>query len=147
MKKFTTALCLLLAGCTSQQAQVDSLVEEVWIDINQDRRIDAVDYLSGGGKHYDPYFDARPDDVDRSVILPLMKRLRDDFKAQPWAHVQDDDDYAWCFCVRLPAGGGARSAVARAVREADAGFEGQIDAMWGNRWLVLTFENDEAPEE
>jgi hypothetical protein len=131
-------LCLL-AGCTSRQAEIDSLVEEVWIDINQDRRIDAVEYLTQGGKHTEPWKAAGPDDLDRTVVLPLMKRFKEEFRAEPWAHLQEPDDFAWTFCVRLPASGGARSGMARAIREAESRFEGTIETTWGNRWLVIDF--------
>ena len=111
------AAASVLLGCGNQRAEIDSLVEEVWIEINQDQQIDAVEYLANGGRHYDPGLSAQPDDVDRTVILPLMKRLKDEFKAQPWAHIQPNEgDYAWTFCVRLPAGGAGRSGILRPQR-------------------------------
>jgi hypothetical protein len=130
-------LSALLGGC-DPRADLDELVDDVWL--YDHRSIDAVEYFSSGGEHYDLRQVDGAASVDSTHVLPLMKRLAE-LKTEPIALFDEDNGYCWVILVKLPIDSIGRSRVESAVKQADRKFPGVIEAEWGNKWLALNFED------
>jgi hypothetical protein len=137
-----------LAGLGFDPKQVvDEMVEDDMLGLNQDKKIPAVEFFEKGGKHYEVMGRGEGSNVDRNLVLPLMKRLRDEFKAEPIVLVPDDAEYCWEIVVKLPAGAAARAGIAKAISETDAKFAGEIAADWGHKWLAFNFQDPDEIDE
>lgn len=127
------------------KAEFDSLVEDIWIDLNEGKLVDAVEYLEGGGQHYN-VGESDAESIDRTVLLPLCERLRDEYDVKPQALIDADLGFASMILVKLPGNPLTHSAIETVIADADADFEGTIDAEWGHVWLAISLLEPGAEE-
>lgn len=139
---------LLIVGCSQvdPKADFDSLVEDVWLDLNEPQQLDAIAYLEGGGRHYDVAFDGGATEVDRTILLPLLRRLKTEFEVEPIALVKPRQDFATAILVKLPADRATQRSIERAIQEADEEFTDEIWTEWGHRWLAIILMEPDVDE-
>jgi hypothetical protein len=131
------AVLSLAAGCgqgIDSRSHLDDLINSVWLVDFETRN--AIEYLETGGAHYD-YLESDGTTVDADVVLPLLKRLQDEFQVETLAVLETDQNWAWVLLVRLPANPLARQQIEAAVRESSAGFDVSLE--WGYQWLAIDF--------
>ena len=132
------AWLVLLAGCIGWDGGFDSLVDEVWLDINAGELRNASEYLQAGGSHYDMDDSTR---VDIEHVVPLCDRIERECAAECFAILFDDDSegtFTIDILVRLSRGS-HRGRIVAAIAEAEKRFPGKIDQTWGTRWMTFSF--------
>jgi len=124
------------------QAEFDSLVDDVWLDLNAGRLEDAVAYFEGGGKHVDV---APGTSVDQDFTLPLCRELNqiDGVTVQALLFDDDTSSFASSLLVALPSNSSSRSEIEKIINSTDENYSGTIDQEWGNKWLSITFDLEE----
>lgn len=137
-------ILLMTLGCgmaTTPEAEFDSLVEEVWLDVNQGNLVDAVDYLSNGGTHHDVTPDTT---VDQDFTLPLCRKLNELEGITVQALLYDDDTAGFTtdLMIELPAEPATRSKIQSIITEMDEEYSGTINNEWGYKWLAITFDEE-----
>ncbi len=141
---------VLLVGCngsapiTDSKSQVDLYVKQMLADHPTKK---ALAYLAEGGHHVDLYPEA-PSTVDRDLLVPLLQRLRTEFKLDPIAILEKDeeagDEYIWEIVMKIPEDSDRRARIQDAIRATDASFEGRILTEWGNEWLSIAFDEPDS---
>ncbi len=138
-------LVLGLAGCGGgYDHEFDSLVDEVWLDINAGKLVDATEYLRGDGWHYD----AHDTSVDRDLVIPLCQEIEQQHSAKCYGILYDDDsagEFTSEILVKLSPSSN-RNGIRKAIEAADSRFDGRIIQMWGNKWLAFSFEAEHENE-
>ncbi len=143
------SICFILtfSGCGSglgEQSEFDSLVDEVWLDINAGELKNAVEYLQAGGKHYDIVPGTT---VDQDFVIPLCLKLESEYKVECQALLYDDDslgEFTDVILVKLPVNPADRNGIASLLAEADELFPGRIEQEWGHKWLALNYADAES---
>lgn len=139
-----SGLVLGFAGCGGSNNEFDSLVDEVWLDVNAGKLVNATEYLRGDGWHYSPTDETN---VDRDLVIPLCLEIEQQHSAKCYGILYDDDsdgDFTSEILVKLSPSSN-RTGIRKAIEAADARFDGSISQMWGNKWLAFSF--DDQPEE
>jgi hypothetical protein len=131
------AVCIILAGCSDETVQApeltfDQQVEQEWIEGRE--RVNAVEFLESGGV----YEDTSPDlKIDREHLLPLLRKLQDEFDLTVDA-LLDSDNNQIAFAIVVDLSETARHAdIVSALDEADGSVPGIIQDFWGERWLSI----------
>jgi hypothetical protein len=101
----------------------------------------AIPFFEGKGHYYDT---DTTTNVDREIVLPLLKRLNELAPTEQWAlHEKTKSDTAVAVVVGLPKNAQLVDRMAEAVQEADAKFPGFIVQQWGNQWLLFSLIDEE----
>lgn len=139
---FPILLILLVEGCgTSEPTGIqesdsapethDAQVVSIWMPGRE--TTDAIAFLEGGGVYESLLTDV---DIDKLNLLPLLRRLRDDFGLAPVA-LLDDPEVAFAVIVDIRQLEGPKGDVVDAIEEADDDFSGLILDKWGEQWLTI----------
>ncbi len=122
-------------GCQNNDIQefADRHVQQDMLDKHEKR--EAIPFLEQQGRFYDS------DDtthVDREVVLPLLKRLKELAGTEQWA-ILEPEKAKPCYgvLIGLPDDSGIVDRMADAVQTADDKFSGFILQQWGHRWLLI----------
>ncbi len=87
------------------------------------------------------YYDSDPDEkttVDRDIIVPLLRRLKEIAPTDQWIMLRHDDkNWAHALLIELPGDSATIDRMAAAVQEADDQFSGFILQQWGHEWLSI----------
>jgi hypothetical protein len=145
------ALCLMLclvlvlaAGGCRQDIQ-DVADRHVRNDMlaHHDKR-EAIEFLEKHGQFFD--MDGTTH-VDRDVVVPLLKRLKELTPTQQWAVLRPEKrDAAFAVLIELPKDRKLVDRMADAVQEADDKFSGLILQQWGHEWLMINLIDQESYE-
>lgn len=130
---------LALSGCSLEdpKADLDDLVDRIWMEDWEHQ--DAIEFLEKGGHCYNDGLEGRTPGVDRDLLLPFLKRIKEENQADPVAILDENDsNWAWAIVIRLPDNSADRKAISRATREMDEKFPGTVDEEWGHEWLSIT---------
>jgi hypothetical protein len=132
-----------LGGCTSDIQEVaDRHVQVDLLDKHEKR--EAIPFFEKRGRFYDL------DDtthVDREVVLPLLKRLKELAPTDQWAVLRPEKaNSSYGVLIGLPADPTVVDRMAEAVQEADDRFSGFILQQWGHRWLLINLIDEQTFE-
>jgi hypothetical protein len=122
------------SGCQNDvQEFADRHVQRDMLD-KHDKR-EAIPFLEERGRFYDTDGTTQ---VDREIVLPLLKRLKELAPTQQWAML-DPAQSKSCYgvLIELPNDSGIVDRMAEAVQAADDKFSGFILQQWGHRWLLI----------
>ena len=128
-------LGVALCGCGQPDYKqiADDRVQDLLFD--KFERCEAIPFFEEQGKFFD--VDATTT-VDRDVILPLLRRLREVDQTEQWVLLRPGKaDSAVALVVRLPENSHTVERMAQAVQEADDGYSGFIIQQWGHEWLGM----------
>lgn len=131
---------MLSAGCSESvdlEAVVDARVRDEWMQPGQYQ--DAVPFLENGGYYYNSPDGVDEAPLDQEAILPLLRRLRDEFRQPIHAIMTDDSTRAWSIVMPLPRDPAARDRVIAWIDAENAAFPGLILEEIGREWLTLDF--------
>jgi hypothetical protein len=130
----TIGLALLAGGCGSDIQEIaDRHVQKDMLDKHE--KHDAIAFLEGRGHFCD--FDGTTH-VDREIVLPLLKRLKELAPTDQWAMLRPEKaDSCYGMLIALPDDRAIVDRMAAAVQEADDRFSGFILQQWGRRWLLI----------
>ena len=145
MSRFWLSAVFLLcaAGCGEDFKQTADSNVEAYIQQHLDR-VPAVEFFEAGGSYYD---DEESPEVDREILLPMLKQLLEISDTGQWVlPSKDDPKRAFAVLVEIPADKNIEQSMARIVEEADKRFDGLILQQWGHRWLSLDFLDQESVE-
>jgi hypothetical protein len=128
------------AGCSTDYQQIgDAQVESVMSGF--DGKLEAIPFFEGKGRYFDSDSSTT---VDKDVVLPLLKVLKEIAPTEQWVIPQEEDPKtAFAVFVKLPGDVKVASRMADAVEAADDKFPGLILQQWGHEWLSF----DLMPEE
>ncbi len=138
---FGVTLCA--AGCGSQDLKEvgDEFVrQKVLADAN---KREAIPFFEKQGRFIDA--EGGTTTVDRDVVLPLLKQLREVAPTEQWVTLKPDET-ALYLLIELPDNAHTVDRMAKAVEEADANFSGFIAQQWGHKWLSINFYDKETYE-
>lgn len=138
------SLTFSLGGCgnTDYQEFADDQVAELVDEV--DEKVDAIPFFEKKGKFYDE--DASTT-VDRDIVLPLLKVLKEIAPTQQWViPMPEDPKTAFAVYVKLPSDLKVASRMADAVEFADEQFDGLILQQWGHEWLSIMLISKETYE-
>jgi hypothetical protein len=132
-----------LGGCTSDIQEVAD--RHVQVDLlDKHEKLEAIPFLEKRGRFYDL------DDtthVDREVVLPLLKRLKQLAPTDQWAVLRPEKaNSSYGVLIGLPADPTVVDRMAEAVQEADDRFSGFILQQWGHRWLLINLIDEQTFE-
>lgn len=135
-----TIIGLLVSGvgCGPSRSEVDSLIEEVWLDINQGELQNVVEYLKGGGLHFDV---GGQTTVDQDYVIPLCERIQNELGAECFAIFFDDSvqrDFTSEILIKMNSRTD-KSGIRKALAATEQAFGGHINTLWGNKWLSISF--------
>jgi hypothetical protein len=133
-------LCLLFAlplcasGCGNDIHDVaDRHVQQDLLDKHEKR--EAISFLEERGQFYDSDGTTH---VDREIVLPLLKRLKELAGTEQWAMLRPEKaNSSYGLLIALPNDPQIIDRMADAVQEADDRFSGFILQQWGHRWLLI----------
>ena len=127
---------LLLSGCSdsdpTEAESLDNQIDESWME---DRKlVDAVSFFEGGG-----IYESTPQysDIDEHSVLPLIRRMKNEFGLNVQAMLDHDDPEIAFAIVADISQCDDRAPLAWAIEEADQAFAGMILDNWGNKWLSI----------
>jgi hypothetical protein len=128
------ALPLWASGCGNDIHDVaDRHVQQDMLD-KHDKR-EAISFLEEHGHFYD--LDSTTH-VDREIVLPLLKRLKELAGTEQWAMLRPEKaNSCYGLLIALPDDSQIVDRMADAVQEADDRFSGFILQQWGHRWLLI----------
>lgn len=135
------AATLLVAGCADYDSEFDSLVDDIWLDVNAGRLVDAAEFLEGPGWHYDTTDETT---VDEDLVIPLCREIEEEFSAECDAVLYDDDsagEFTTEILVKLSPSSD-RAGIRSAVEAADAKFAGEVTQQWGVQWMAFSFVDE-----
>ncbi|HET6326434.1 MAG TPA: hypothetical protein VFG04_17295 [Planctomycetaceae bacterium] len=122
-------------GCQNSDLQefADRHVQQDMLD-KHDKR-EAIPFLEERGRFYDI---DETTHVDREIVLPLLKRLKELAPTEQWAMLEPEKAKS-CYgvLIGLPDDSGIIDQMADAVQSADDKFSGFILQQWGHRWLLI----------
>lgn len=134
-----------LAGCgAGERAEFDSLVDEIWLDFNEGRLVDAVEYVEGGQVVWCDYEEPENRRIGREVIAPMAAAIESEHGTEVHALLRDG------LCIDLlvdrRTGDASESDLRAAFEAADAKFDGRVVSNWGHRWVSVQFTSPEGFE-
>jgi hypothetical protein len=134
---------LFFGGCGNDiQEFADRHVQKDMLD-QHDKR-EAISFLEQHGQFYD--IDATTH-VDREVVLPLLKQLKELAPTEQWAMMRSEKgNSAYGVLIELPNDAKIVDRMAEAVQAADDRFSGFILQQWGHRWLLINLIDQQAYE-
>jgi hypothetical protein len=142
------ALCLVLttvslAGCRTDYQELGD--EHVRQDLlGKLERREAIPFFEASGRFFDLDDETT---VDRDVVLPLLKRLKQVAPTDQWAVLRPNgSDWALALVVRLPRDAAVVQQMVQAVRQADEQYPGRILQQWGHEWLSVDFVDQAGAE-
>lgn len=114
-----------------EQLSLDEKVEQQWMAGRTTQ--DAVMFFEQGGM----YEELLPKgNIDQEFVLPLARRLRDEFQLKPVVAL-DEPGRAMGLFVEVPDDPAVRRRIGAALQEADDAFPWLLGDFWGQRWLSL----------
>lgn len=104
--------------------------------------VDAIPFFENGGMYTDTGDPGDPQ-LDRAHVMPLLKRLGEEFQLS-WKAVVGNKNEKNCMAVvaALPDEPGLRGRIEASLRQHEADFPGDILQQWGKRWVSLDFLNE-----
>ena len=136
-------LMMCSAGCGQDIKDfADSHVQKDMLDKHD--KMEAIPFLEGKGTFFDQ---DRSTHVDREIVLPLLKRLKELTPTEQWAMIRPEKaNSAYGMLIELPNDPKMVDQMAEAVQEADDKFSGLILQQWGHKWLLIDLIDKEAYE-
>ncbi len=134
---------LAAVGCGRDLQKIaDQHVQRHFFDKHEKR--EAISFLENHGQ----FFDIDPSThVDRDVVLPLLKRLKEVAETPQWAIMRPEKkNSAYAMVVGLPKDPQLVDRMAEAVQQADDNYSGFILQQWGHEWLVFDVIDKQAYE-
>jgi hypothetical protein len=127
-------LPLCAIGCRNDIQEVaDRHVQQDMLD-KHDKR-EAISFLEDHRQFYD--LDGTTH-VDREIVLPLLKRLKELAQTEQWAMLRPEKaNSSYGLLIALPDDPQIVDRMADAIQEADDKFSGFILQQWGHRWLLI----------
>ncbi len=137
-------VAIIAVGCGAKpidlESRFDDDVENAWS--TKWKWVDAVQFFEKGGMYVDS---GDPEDpaLDRPHVLPLLKRLQQEFGLE-WQAVLDNTNQTTALAVvaRLPNDSTIRQRIEASLQREQASFPGDILQQWGHKWLTLDFLNE-----
>jgi len=142
---YLTCLGLVWAASGCRQDIQEAADEHVRKDMlaNHEKR-EALPFLEQRGQFFD--MDATTH-VDRDVVVPLLKRLKELAPTPQWAIMRPEKrDSAFAVLIELPKDRKLVDRMADAVQEADDKFSGLILQQWGHEFLMIDLIDQESYE-
>lgn len=138
-----TVLCAV--GCGKDYKQIaDADVQTRLLD--QLEKKEAIPFFEQKGIYYDDDENNKTT-VDRDIVLPLLRRLKEIADTKQWVILRDDDkNWAHALLIGLPRDAKTVDRMADAVQEADDKFSGFILQQWGHEWLSIILIDKESYE-
>lgn len=104
--------------------------------LNEYEKREAIAFFDENGRFFD---EDGTTTVDRDIVLPLLKRLKEVAPTDQWALLRPKEtDLALAVLIELPKDLPIVDRMAEAVEEADDRFSGLILQQWGHEWLVIS---------
>ena len=140
---FVLGLVLCVGGCRKDYKKVaDRMVEENLLKL--EGRCEAIGFFDQGGRFFD---DDETTTVDRDVVLPLLKQVRETARTDQWVVPQPNNaKQALALLIELPDDQATIDRMAKDVEAADDKFSGLILQQWGHQWLSLNLIDQETAE-
>ncbi len=108
------------------------------------KKTEAIPFLESKGTFYDQDGTTH---VDREIVLPLLRRLKELAPTEQWAMLRPEKaDSAYGMLIELPGDAQLVDRMAEAVQEADDQFSGLILQQWGHKWLLIDLIDKESYE-
>jgi hypothetical protein len=105
---------------------------------------EALPFLENHGQFFD--MDGTTH-VDRDVVVPLLKRLKELAATPQWAIMRPEKrDSAFAVLIELPKDKKLGDRMADAVQEADDKFSGLILQQWGHEFLMIDLIDQQSYE-
>ena len=140
---FAGLIALACCGCgTDYQEFADDQVDSILKDA--ETKVEAIPFFEQKGR----YFDADgTTTVDRDVVLPMLKVLKEIAPTEQWV-IPDNDDPKTAFAVyvKMPSDLKIGSRMVDAVEYADDQFSGFILQQWGHDWFYFQLIDKETYE-
>lgn len=139
----SAALLFAAAGCRQDlQDMADQHVRKDMLDKHE--KLEAIPFLEQRGH----FFDIDPTThVDRDVVVPLLKRLKELAPTPQWAMLKPKKkDAAYAVLIGLPKDPRLVDGMADAVQQADDNFSGFILQQWGREWLLINLIDEQSYE-
>ncbi len=136
-------LTLCAAGCGKDIQQIaDQHVRADMLDKHD--KCEALQFFDQHGQ----FFDAdRTTHVDKDVVVPLLKRLKELAATEQWAMLRPEKkNSAYAVLIKLPPDPQLVDRMAEAVQDADDKFSGFILQQWGREWLLIDLVDQQAYE-
>lgn len=115
--------------------QLDRQIEEDWIYGRE--VVDAVEFFEKGGV-YENQPGEGAEDIDRKFLLPLVKRLRNEYGLTVLAVKRDDaPNMAMAVIAEAPKDQATRNRVRAAILETADAFPGFAMQNWSHRWVSI----------
>lgn len=132
---------IVLAGCGDDrqppELSFDQQVEQQWMEGRE--RVDAVEYLESGGIYENTSSDLK---IDQEHLLPLLKKLQDDFGLTVEA-LLDPDNKQIAFAIVVDVSDRASHPdIVAAIEEAERDLPGLVQDYWGDHWLSIDIMDD-----
>jgi len=135
--------CLSGCGKPDYKKFADKMVQKNVLEKRESRR--AIEFFEEDGHFFDD--EESGTNVDREILLPLLKRLMDIASTEQLAMLHPDDkNRALVLLVELPKDAEARKKMEQAVSEADDRFDGEILQQWGHEWLQMDVVDKETSD-
>jgi hypothetical protein len=132
-----TIVVLGLCGCQPDLKEFADQHVRASILAGHEKR-EAISFFEKQGRFFDM---DETTNVDRQVVLPLLKRLNEIVSTEQWVVLRKSEtkekDLGFALLVQLPKDAGTIDRMAEAVQEADEKFSGFILQQWGREWLMM----------
>lgn len=127
-------LMLSAGGCRNDiQEFADEHVRNDMLSKHEKR--EAIPFLEKQGRFFDI---DNTTHVDRDVVLPLLKQLKQVAPTEQWAVLRPEKaNSAYGVLIELPNDPKIVDRMAESVQEADDKFSGLILQQWGHKWLLI----------
>ena len=137
------ALVLCASGCKRDIKDfADDHVRKDMLAVHEKR--EALPFFENHGRFYDLNDTTH---VDRDVVVPLLKRLKELTPTPQWAILRPEKaNSAYGVLIGLPNDPKIVDRMADAVQEADDKFSGFILQQWGHEWLLINLIDQPAYE-
>jgi|GEM_PF-2492055 len=156
------AACIILAltvgfffwprSRTAELAKASDRQVAGWVE--KMKAVEAIPFLEGGGSYYMGF---EPDDestttpvvdIDRSITLPLLRRLKQDLDVTVMALIEEDaPDEAHSLVIDLEKCIGKETALQLFFDKEDEAFSGVIPRQLGERWFHFEFVDEQEAAE
>jgi hypothetical protein len=136
-------LALCVSGCGKDILEVaDQHVRNNMLDKHEKR--EALPFFEKHGQFFD--LDSTTQ-VDRDVVVPLLKRLNEIAATQQWAMLRPEKkNSAYGILIQLPKDPKTVDRMGEAVQQADDKFSGFILQQWGHEWLLIDLIDQQSYE-
>jgi hypothetical protein len=140
---FVCVSMLPICGCRQDiQEFADEHVQKNMLDKHEKR--EAIPFLEGRGQLYDTDGTTH---VDREIVLPLLKQLKELAATEQWAMLQPEKaNTSYGVLIALPNDQTIVDRMAAAVQDADDRFSGFILQQWGHKWLLMNLIDQQTYE-